>query len=310
MSHHVHSATEAAHRLDKRLAFSVVLNALLVLVEIAGGLLSGSLALLADAVHNASDVAALFTALVARKLGRRPPTVRFTYGLRRLEVLAALLNSTTLLVATTLLVSESVKRLLTPQPVRAGIMLGVAVAGLLANLLSVLLLHRHEARDLNMRAAFLHLVQDTLSSVVVVVAALLELGGADWATSSDAFAALLVALLILYGVYHLLKEVIRVLLQGTPEDLDLLALQSAFEETFPALRLHHVHAWERVPGEVFFTAHVLVPENLTSDTEALLAQVADWLASEYHVTHTTLQAEVAGCGENDLVNGGCAGNLQ
>ena len=151
--------------LDRNLSLSIGLNALIVAVEVAGGLLSGSLALLSDALHNLSDVAALALALAARKLGRRPNSSKHTYGLGRLEVLAAFLNSATLLIVSTLICREAIVRLLHPEPIRGGIMLTVAVIGLVANLASVFLLKGHDHGDLNMRSAFLHLVQDTLSSV-------------------------------------------------------------------------------------------------------------------------------------------------
>ena len=167
---HAHDAKP----LEARLLGAIALNALIVVAEIAGGLVSGSLALLSDAIHNLSDVAALIIAFVARRLGRRPPSHRHTYGLGRVEVMAALFNSATILVVGTLIIRSAVTRLLHPTPVLGGVMLAVASVGLAANLFSVLLLKGHSHGDLNMRAAVLHLLQDTLSSVAVVVAALLS----------------------------------------------------------------------------------------------------------------------------------------
>ena len=154
--------THDAKPLEARLLGAIALNALIVVAEIAGGLVSGSLALLSDAIHNLSDVAALVIAFVARRLGRRPPSHRHTYGLGRVEVMAALFNSATILVVGTLIIRSAVARLLAPTPVLGGVMLAVASVGLAANLFSVLLLKGHSHGDLNMRAAVLHLLQDTL----------------------------------------------------------------------------------------------------------------------------------------------------
>ena len=170
-SHHQSLAEGGSPSLDRNLAISIGLNALIVVFEAAGGVVSGSLGLLSDARHNLSDVAALAMALGARKLGRRPNSVRHTYGLGRLEVLTAFLNSATLLIVSTLICREAIVRLLHPAPIRGGIMLTVAVVGLTANLASVFLLKGHHHGDLNMRSAFLHLAQDAVASALVVVAA-------------------------------------------------------------------------------------------------------------------------------------------
>ena len=154
--------TKAAQALDFRLAGAIGLNALIVVAEIIGGMVSGSLALLSDAVHNLSDVVALIMAFAARRLGRRPPSHRHTYGLGRVEVMAALFNSAAILVVGTLIIRSAVTRLLHPSPILSGVMLAVAVVGLFANLFSVLMLKGHSHGDMNMRAAMLHLLQDTL----------------------------------------------------------------------------------------------------------------------------------------------------
>jgi cobalt-zinc-cadmium efflux system protein len=169
-------------------------------IEFVGGALSGSLALLSDAMHNLSDVAALIIAFLARRLGRRPPSLRHTYGPRRLEVFAALSNSATLLVVSTIIAREVVIRLVHPQAVRGVLMFTVALIGLLANLASVFLLKSHAHGDLNIRSAFLHLVQDTLSSVVVVSAALLS--GWRYGPDLDPIASLLVIIVIIHSGWH------------------------------------------------------------------------------------------------------------
>ncbi|MGC8990829.1 MAG: cation diffusion facilitator family transporter [Verrucomicrobiia bacterium] len=287
--------------MDRNLSFSIGLNALIVAVEVTGGLVSGSLALLSDALHNLSDVVALALALVARKLGRRPNSAKHTYGLGRLEVLAAFFNSATLLIVSTLICREAVVRLLHPEPVRGGLMLTVAVVGLAANLVSVFLLKGHHHGDLNMRSAFLHLVQDTVSSVAVVMTALFV--GWEYGPYLDPVVSILVVLLILRSGWGLLRDSARILLEGTPPGLDLAALQRDVQEHFAVRDLHHVHVWELNAGHRVLSAHVRLPEMPLGKVESLLARIREHLAHDWAIQHATLEPEVNGCGSNELIAG-------
>jgi len=288
--------------LEARLVASIALNAVIVVAEVIGGLVSGSLALLSDAVHNLSDVAALIIAFVARRLGRRPPSHRHTYGLGRVEVMAALFNSATVLVLGTLIIRSAATRLFHPTPVLGGVMLAVASVGLAANLFSVLLLKGHSHGDLNLRAAFLHLLQDTLSSVAVVAAALLS----RWKYGSylDPAVSILVVIMVLLSGWRLLREAIRILLEGTPGGLDLQALQADVQQLVPNCGLHHVHVWELRPDQRILTAHLrLCDDALLSKVEDVLRQVRDRLRTRWAIFHSTLEPELVGCGENDLLAG-------
>ncbi len=285
--------------LDRNLSFSIGLNALIVVVEVAGGLLYGSLALLSDALHNLSDVAALALALAARKLGRRPNSPKHTYGLGRLEVLAAFLNSATLLVVSTLICREAIVRLMHPEPIRGGIMLTVAVIGLIANLASVFLLRGHHHGDLNMRSAFLHLLQDAVASALVVVAAIFS--GWKYGPYLDPAVSILVLLLILRSGWGLLRDSVRILLEGTPSGLDLAALQQDVQEHFPVRDLHHVHVWEVNSGRRVLSAHVRLAEMPLAEAEALLKRIRERLAHAWAIEHATLEPEVNGCGSTDLI---------
>ncbi len=288
--------------LDRNLSVSIGLNALIVVVEVAGGLLSGSLALLSDALHNLSDVAALALALAARKLGRRPNSARHTYGLGRLEVLAAFINSATLLIVSTLICREAVVRLMHPEPIRGGIMLTVAVVGLVANLASVCLLKGHHHGDLNMRSAFLHLLQDAVASALVVVAAIFS--GWKYGPYLDPAVSVLVLLLILRSGWGLLRDSVRILLEGTPPGLDLAALQLDVQEHFPVRDLHHVHVWELIAGCRVLSAHVRMAAMPLAEAETLLGQIREHLAHDWAIEHATLEPEVNGCGSNELIAAG------
>lgn len=292
----MNNAVEHGHDpkpLEARLFGAIVLNALIVVAEVVGGLVSGSLALLSDAIHNLSDVAALIIAFVARRLGRRPPSPRHTYGLGRVEVMAALFNSATILVVGTLIIRSAVTRLLHPTPVLGGVMLAVASVGLAANLFSVLLLKGHSHGDLNMRAAVLHLLQDTLSSVAVVVAALLS----RWRYGPylDPAVSILVVGLVLFSGWRLLRDAIRVLLEGTPDGLDLDALQADVQTLVPNCGLHHIHVWELRPDQRILTAHLQIcDDSLLSKLEVVLQQVRDRLQTRRAISHSTLEPELLG----------------
>jgi cobalt-zinc-cadmium efflux system protein len=287
--------------IEKRLAASIALNAIIVVAEVVGGLVSGSLALLSDAIHNLSDVAALSIAFVARRLGRRPPSQRHTYGLGRVEVMAALFNSATILVVGTLIIRSAVTRLLNPTPVLGGVMLAVASVGLAANLLSVLLLKGHSHGDLNMKAAVLHLLQDTLSSVAVVAAALLS--GWRYGAYLDPAVSILVVGLVLFSGWRLLRDATRVLLEGTPAGLDLEELRQDVQQLVPGCDLHHIHVWELRPGQRMLTAHLRVADGLLSEQESVLKKVRDHLQTRWSIAHSTLEPEIVGCGESDILGG-------
>ena len=296
-THHTH--TDEAQALELRLVGAIGLNALIVVAEVIGGLVSGSLALLSDAVHNLSDVVALIIALVARRLGRRPPSHRHTYGLGRVEVMAALFNSATILVVGTLIIRSAITRLMHPSQILSGVMLAVAVVGLVANLFSVLLLKGHSHGDLNMRAAMLHLLQDTLSSVAVVVAALLS----SWKYGPylDPMVSILVVALVLSSGWRLLRDAIRVLLEGTPDGLDLEALRQDVQQFVPGCDLHHIHVWELRPDQRMLTAHLRVDDGLLSKLETVLQQVRGRLQTRWAISHSTLEPEIVGCGDTNLL---------
>ncbi len=286
--------------MDGRLWASLGLNILITAAEVIGGLMAGSLALLSDAAHNLSDVAALGLALGARRLGRRPPTPRHTYGLKRAEVIAALTNAVTLVAITALIAREAIVRLQHPALVNQGLMLAVALVALAANVWSVWLLRRHDEADVNVRSAFLHLAQDALASLAVVVAALLA--HTRVGPYVDPAAALLVGATVLRGALSLVWETIGTLLESSPTGVDVEVLAARVAERFAPVRLHHVHIWEIAPGQRLLTAHVdLGGEMDGRSIETLFGHIKRVLEDEWDVTHATLEPEVAGCGDGNLL---------
>jgi cobalt-zinc-cadmium efflux system protein len=301
MPHEDHADHLPADRaMDGRLWASLGLNVVITATEVVGGLMAGSLALLSDAAHNLSDVAALGLAVGARRIGRRPPTPRHTYGLKRAEVIAALANAVTLVAVTALIAREAIVRLRHPAQVDQGLMLVIALVALAANAGSVLLLRRHDEHDVNVRSAFLHLAQDALASLAVVIAALLA--GTRAGPYLDPAAALLVGVTVLRGALSLVWETIGTLLEGAPTGVDLEALVAGVAERFPPVRLHHVHVWEIAAGQRLLTAHAdLGMEMEGRRIEALFGRIKRLLHDEWDVTHATLEPEVAGCGNGDLL---------
>lgn len=285
---------------DGRLWATAFLNVAITVAEVIGGLLSGSLALLSDAAHNLSDVAAIVLALWARRYGRRPSTLRYTYGFRRAEVLAALVNAVTLIAITVLIAREAVVRLLHPEPVAQGIMLAVALVAFAANVASVLLLRRHDRDDVNVRSAFLHLAQDALASLAVVVAALLAHTAAG--PYVDPVAAFLVGIVVFRSALSLVWETVTTLMEAVPEDVDVAALAHEVAAIFPGVQIHHVHVWQNGPSQRLFTGHVSLGTNLDAESiESLFTEIKAHLHERWGVTHATLEPEVAGCGDSALV---------
>ena len=297
MTHH-HREIEAGN-LDRRLWASAALNLGITLVEIVGGLWAGSLALLADAAHNLADVGALGLAIFARRLGRRAPTPRHTYGLKRAEVVAALLNAAVLIAISALIGREAVARLFHPEPVRSSVMLVAAAAAFLANVGSVLLLRTHSAEDINVRSAFLHLAQDALASLAVVVAALFARTAAG--RYVDPAVAILIGVVVLRSAISIVSESLHTLLEAAPAGVNVEDLAEDVARRFTDVRLHHVHAWEVGPGQRVLTAHMKVGATTLLEVEAIAAEVRRFLHEEWGITHATLEAEANGCGREDLL---------
>jgi len=286
--------------MDARLWASAGLNAAITAAEILGGIASGSVSLLSDAAHNASDVMAVILALWARRLGRRPPTVRHTYGFRRAEVMAALANAVTLIVVTALIAREALQRLLHPEPVARGLMLAVALVAFAANIASVFLLRRHREEDVNVRSAFLHMAQDALASLAVVVAALLA--GTAVGPWVDPAAALLVGIVVLRSAVSLVWETVSTLLEGAPAGVDVENLAASVAKTFGQGRLHHLHVWQAGPGQLLLTGHVTVgAEESATAIQERLGAIKVFLHDVWGVSHATLEPEVRECEANGLL---------
>ncbi|MCD6523431.1 MAG: cation transporter [Thermococcus sp.] len=296
MGHHHH---HHAHEVKGRLLFSFALNIVITLAEIVGGLLSGSLALLSDSVHNFSDSMSLLASYFAIKIGERKANEKYTFGYKRAEILVAFINSAVLVGVSLLLLVEAYRRYRNPEPIDGPLMLGVALIGLFANLLSVLLLHSH-AHGLNVRSAYLHLLSDTLSSVAVVAGGIAIIKwNVLWV---DPLITVLIALYILREAYEILRESIEVLMEASPE-LDLRAIKAELESIPRVKNAHHFHAWRVGEDEVHFECHLDVEDMPLSEAQKIIDE-AEKRLRKFGITHITVQLEVDRCrGKNIICTG-------
>lgn len=284
----------------RRLGIALGVTATFMVVEIIGGVVSGSLALLSDAGHMASDVAALALSLFALRFARRPATPERTYGFHRVEILAAFVNAAALLLLTLWILWEAYARLSDPLEVQGGIMLAVAVAGLLANLVSAAVLHGGQRGSLNVRGAYLHVLGDLLGSVGAIVASLLVLG-TGW-TVADAVVSGLIGLLILRSAWSLLLDSLNVLLEGAPRGLDVRAVRTTLGGVPGVRGIHDLHVWAITAGQPVLTAHVEVAGG--ADSAEVLVHARRALRERHGLTHVTLQPEAEGepCEDRDALH--------
>ncbi len=265
----------------------ILLNVIFVVTEAVFGVLGHSLALLADAGHNLSDVLALVMAWGASALASRPPSQRYTYGLRSTSILAALANSLFLLVVTGGIAWEAIERLLHPSPVDSRIVIAVAALGVLINTGTALLFMSGRKGDLNIKAAFLHMAGDALISLGVVLAGIVMLFMHwYWLDSST---SLVISALIVLATWSLLKEAARLVLHGVPEGVDLDAVRHYLQSLPDVTAVHDLHIWAMSTTETALTAHLVMPRGYPGD--ALLAEIAQTLQAQFAIVHPTLQIE-------------------
>ncbi len=283
---HGHAHVLAPGHFDRAVAVAVGLNAAFVAIEAAAGLWSSSLALLADAGHNAGDVAGLLLAWGATWLARRPPSRRYTWGLRRSTIYAALANAMLLLAACGAIAWEAAGRLRHPPPVAGGTVIAVAVAGVVLNTLTALLFVRGR-RDTNVRGAFLHMAADAAVSAGVVAAGIaIAVTGLGWI---DPVVSLAVAAVIVWGTWGLFREALDLALDAVPRGVDPVAIEAALAGLQGVTEVHDLHVWGASTSEVSLTAHLVVPD--ATDRDALLAAALAALHERFHVDHATIQIE-------------------
>lgn len=282
-------AHKHGHASDSRRRLSVVLalTAIYMIAEVVGGWWTGSLALLADAGHMLTDVAALALALIAAWFGTRPATSRKTFGYHRLEILAALVNGVALVVISLLIFFEAYQRWSAPPPVRGGVVMLVAAGGLIINLVCAWILHSPHEVDLNIRGAWLHVISDALGSLGAIIAgAIMSVYG--WYTADPLFSAL-IGILIVWSSWRLIRDATNVLLEGTPAHINLAAVEEAIMGTEGVSDVHDLHIWTITSGREALSAHVIHAYSISQPE--LLKELRTKLHDRFGVDHLTIQME-------------------
>lgn len=288
---HSHGPVTAAGGRRGRLALVLGLTVAVLAAEVVGSVLSGSLALLADAGHMATDAVGIALALGAVTLAQRPARGRRTFGWQRMEILAAVANGLLLLAVAGYVLVEAVRRIGDPPDLESGLMLGVAAVGLAVNLVSLAVLHRGRQESLNIRGAYLEVLADALGSVAVIVAAVVILTtGWTWA---DAVASVLIGFLVLPRAWHLLREALDVLLEAAPRGVDLDDVRAHILEVDGVLDVHDLHAWTITSGMPVLSAHVVVTDGALAAGHGgrVLDALCECLGEHFDVEHCTFQLE-------------------
>lgn len=305
MSHDYHHKHRQEHsgidNTEKNLLVSTLLNFTVAVAEVIGGLFSNSLALISDALHNLGDASALFIAYLANLISKRDHTHKKTFGYKRIEILAALFNAIILVVIVVYLFFESYQRLRNPEPVKGLVMFIVALIGFLANLFSILLLKKYSGMNLNIRAAYLHLLGDTVSSAVVIVTAvLIYFFSLYWI---DSLVTFLLGIYLLRETFLILKETLDILMQATPQGLNLVEVKTILESIPEIDNIHHVHAWNLNDQDIHFECHIdLKSDYRISETENIKTVIHDILKKKFNINHVTIQYEYNCCEDKNMIH--------
>ena len=288
---HSHHHGDPSQIGERRLWWAVSANILLTVAQVIGGILSGSLSLVADALHNFSDAASLLIALVAIRIGRKPPDQFKTFGYKRAETVAALINLTTLIIIGLYLCYEAIKRFITPEPVAGWTVVIVAGIALAVDVFTALLTYRQSKTSMNIKAAFLHNVTDAMASVgVIITGTLILLYGWVW---TDAAMTLIISGYVLWQGFTQIPKVIHLLMEGAPDGLSLEDIRSSMEKVDGVNNVHHVHVWQLDEHRNALEAHVVLEESIDMDT--LKIRLKKLPHDQFEIEHSTLEFEYKKC---------------
>ncbi|WP_396139383.1 cation diffusion facilitator family transporter [Flavobacterium sp.] len=272
------------------LILSILLNLLITIAQVIGGIISGSLALISDALHNFSDVLSLVFSLVAHKLSRRKASLNNTFGYKRAELIAAFINAITLIIVAFFLIYEASSRLFHPEPIKSGLVIWLALLGIVVNGGSVLLLKKDSEHNLNMKSAYLHLLTDMMASVAVLVGGLLmKFYGWFWV---DSVMTLLIASYLIYVSYDLIKSATKMLMLFTPDYINIKELVREVHKIKGVNKLHHIHIWHLNDQELHLEAHLDCSEDIKmSEFNIMLEKIETVLYNEFKINHINIQPE-------------------
>lgn len=281
----------------RKIFWVVLLNALITAAEITGGIISGSLALLSDAVHNASDTAAIALSYFANKIAQKPEDTRRTYGYKRAEILSAFINASVLLGISLVLIFEAFQRLKSPVRINGTLMIIIAIIGLAANGISVFLLQKDSHENLNIKSSYLHLLSDTVSSVGVLAGGIaISLWGVVWI---DPLITALISLYIMKETWQVIKKTVDILMQSAAP-LDYEAIKKEIEAFDKVKNIHHVHSWLINEKTIYFEAHIDMDNLPLSEAAAVCDTIEHYLKENHGISHVTLQPEVDKCCDKNI----------
>lgn len=292
-------AGETSEHTSRNLGITFLLNLLITVVEIVGGLAANSLSLLSDALHNFSDASAVAISYVSIKIGEKDRDPEKTFGYKRAEIIAAVINSTVLLIIAVYLFKRAYVKFMNPEPIRGGVMFAVALVGLAANSFAVFLLHSDAEHSLNIQTAYLHLLADAFSSVAVIGGgAVIYFLEVFWL---DPLITVVIAIFVAYEAFGILGEAVNIVMQGTPPDIEPGEIIERLEQVDEVKNLHHTHLWSLSREDVFLETHVKIADMAVSDTEQLTKKIEKILREEFGVSHLTVQYEARECEEESLL---------
>lgn len=299
--HHGHNHTHSHPDLKGRNLFiSILLNILITVSQAIGGIISGSLSLLSDALHNFSDVLSLVVSYIATILSKREASNNKTFGYKRAEIIAAFVNSATLIIVAVILIIEAIKRFWEPQEIESNLVIWLSLLGILANGFSVLLIKKDAGRNMNMKSAYLHLLTDMMASVAVLIGGILmKFYEVYWV---DPLLTVFIALYLVYMGYDLLRASTRVLMLFTPDTIEVQRIVDVISEIKPIKNVHHVHIWQLNEDEVHLEAHIDFDTDIhLSEFDVILEKIEEEVYHNFGINHVNIQPEFGKCDSKSVI---------
>ncbi len=293
---HSHSSTQVSGR---NMAIAIILNLIITIGQIIGGLISGSVALLSDALHNFSDVISLILSYATNRLAKRKSTEQQTYGYKRAEIISAFVNSVTLIAIAIYLIVEAVERYINPQEVDYNIVIYFAIGSIIINLVSVIILHQDSKENMNIKSAYLHLLTDVLTSVAVMIGGLLMKYFGIYRI--DSILSIIIAIYLIFSSYKLTIESIKILMQFTPKNLDVVDLCNSICKLDEVVNTHHVHLWQLNDKDIFFEAHIDLHNDIRiTEFQDILVKI-EKIMDDNHIHHFNIQPEFSRDDNKDII---------
>ncbi|HPP04605.1 MAG TPA: cation diffusion facilitator family transporter [Spirochaetota bacterium] len=296
MSHnHKHQHKDIS---SQKIFIVVILNFIITISEIVGGILSRSLSLLSDSLHNLSDTFSILLSYFAIKISKKPNDIKRTFGYKRSEIIVAFVNSSTLVVIAIWLIIEAIKRFYKPEIIDSNLMIVIATIGFFGNLISIIMLNKESKNNLNIKSSFLHLVGDTVSSIGVIIGAVLIKFFNIYFI--DPILTILISLYILKEAIEIILKTINILMQASP-DIDFEEIKKKIELINGVKNIHHIHCWMINENTIHFEAHVDIENMLISDVEKIYCEIENIMKNDYNIEHVTIQPEINKCCNKDLI---------